>query len=352
LTLDFGDVDFGGSEQAAIIADWQARRAVGRRTLADEGEFICHLHRDHERPSLYLRQDKGGQIVAAHWPGAELAGSHEIVHVVSDEHRRQVDYLQRAGESEGFEVKTEVHLPTMVTPDAVIYGSQVQMGVEVQRSAITATLAKARTTKARHAGVLPVWFADSQSDPRWLGHVPGVRMNPKTSWATLPHERSVTVVSGVREIVPRHCQDMHNSQCPRRRYGCNQWHADHEPRGVWVDDLAALFPAGQLVPMLYRTLGGREQVFIVTSGDKARYEGMVGRPADLPLRQPARLRRDQDGRIDCTADAGALVVATVASRYCERHNKWMIENVPGSLYCPSCFREDKAARLGRPPNRF
>jgi hypothetical protein len=45
LALDFGEVDFGGREQAAIIADWQARCAAGRRILADEGEFICQLHR-------------------------------------------------------------------------------------------------------------------------------------------------------------------------------------------------------------------------------------------------------------------------------------------------------------------
>ena len=81
-------------------------------------------------------------------PGqCRLADSHEIVHGVSDEHRRQVDYVEGAGQSAGFEVKREVALATRVRSDAVIFGSQVQMGVEVQRSGLTATAAKARATR-------------------------------------------------------------------------------------------------------------------------------------------------------------------------------------------------------------
>jgi hypothetical protein len=185
LVLNFEAVDFGGPNQDAIVADWLARRAAGRTPLTAEGEFVCHRHQHHQRPSLYLRADHG-QIIAAHWPGSELAGSHEITHGPSDEHRRQVDYLQRAGQAEGFQVETEVHLATRVVPDAVVYGPQVTMGVEVQRSKITAAHAKARTTRARRGGVLPVWFADSQAAPRWFEQVPGVRMNPSTSWASLP----------------------------------------------------------------------------------------------------------------------------------------------------------------------
>lgn len=197
LILDFAEDDFGGAEQAAIIQAWRDR---GHKPEF-MGEFICCLHKDHEVPWLYLRQ-RGGLVIAAHYPHSGLAGSHEIVHGVSDEHKRQVDYMQRAGESVGFQVKREVTLVTRVRSDAVIYGSQVQMGVEVQRSGLTARAAKARTTQARYAGVEPVWFSDSHSDPKWLGHVLGVRMNPEVAWDTLPGQRSVTVVSGVRVLVP------------------------------------------------------------------------------------------------------------------------------------------------------
>jgi hypothetical protein len=262
-----------------------------------KGEFICRLHRNHEQPGLYLRQD-GGLVIAAHYPHAGLRGSHEIVHGISDEHRRQVDYVQRAGECAGFEVKREVALATRVRSDAVIYGSHVQMGVEVQRSGLTVTAAKARTTKARHAGIEPVWFSDSRSNPRWFGHVPGVVMNPDVPWDRLPGQRSVTVVSGVRVLVPKLCQDIRNGQCPRRRYGCSAWHPDHEPRlDTFVDDLAELVPAGELVPILYLPLSGQEQVLIFSKPDKARYESIIGASADLPLRRPTR-ERLQQGRPD------------------------------------------------------
>jgi hypothetical protein len=269
VLLDFAEEDFGGVEQDAVIADWLARRAAGTTPLTVEGEFICRQHRNHERPSLYMRKDRE-QIIAAHWPGSGLEGTHEIAHGVSDEHRRQVDYLQRAGEAEGFEVRTEVHLPTRVIPDAVVYGPRVNMGVEVQRSKVTATHAKARTTKARHAGVLPVWFSDAGSSPRWFEQVPGVRMNPSASWATLPEPRTVTVVGGVREIVPRRCRDWPGSPCPQHSRGCTRWHPDHAALPVWADELPAYVPAGKLVPMVFRTFTGREQVFIVRPDDKER----------------------------------------------------------------------------------
>jgi hypothetical protein len=342
LTLDFAEGDFGGTAEAAIIAEWEARRDAGHRTLAVLGEFICQHHRNHEQPSLFLSKRPNGQIIASHWHGSGLDGSHTIVHGVSDEHRRQVDYMQRAGEAEGFEVETEVHLPTLVIPDAVIYGPEAFMGVEVQRSKVTATLAKARTTKARHAGVLPVWFSDSRSHPAWFGQVPGVRMNPDTSWDTLPRSRSVMVVSGVREIIPRRCQSIHNGGCPQRRYGCNRWHADNGPMGVYVDDLAASVPAGKLVPVLYQPYGdqGQSWVFIVTSDDKGRFEDIAGRSGDLPLRERPRPRGDQAGRIDCTSASAGRPGRRAAP--CPAHSQW--PDSPWRCAVTGCPGSEQAAR--------
>lgn len=315
LTLDFGEADFGGDDQDAVVHDWRER---GHHAVP--GEFICYRHRDRERPWLYLRQ-RGELLFASHWPGSALDGSHMITHGITDEHQRIVEYVSRAGETAGFEARTEVRLPTNVIPDAVIYGSQVQMGVEVQRSKLTASAAKARTTKARHAGVQPIWFSDNRSDPPWLWAVPGVRMNPDMSWGELPPPRSASVVSGVRLIIPRRCRNISNSRCPRRRYGCNEWHPDHAPRqGTLVDDLALMVPAGELVPMLYSALSGREYVLIVSQIDKLRYEAMVGRSADVPLRQRER-RPQQAPRIDCVADAGALVEPR-STVVCPAHTYW------------------------------
>ena len=111
LTLDFSKVDFGGPEQEAVIADWLARREANLRPLARKGDFVCVQHRDHENPSLELRKVHG-QIIAAHWKGSMLDGSHEIVHGVSPEHQRQVEYVRKAGEAAGFRVEVERFLPT------------------------------------------------------------------------------------------------------------------------------------------------------------------------------------------------------------------------------------------------
>ncbi len=81
LTLDFSRADFGGPEQIAVIDEWRARRAAGRSgRLSDPGEFVCHLHRDHENRFMYLRMDEDTERVAAvHWPGSGLE-AHTIVH--------------------------------------------------------------------------------------------------------------------------------------------------------------------------------------------------------------------------------------------------------------------------------
>jgi hypothetical protein len=181
LLLDFEAEDFGGPDQEAIIADWLDRRTAGRSgRLVDPGELICYQHRNYQYPDLYLRKDHG-QIIAAHWPNSGLG--HEIVHAgITPEHERQREYLQRAGEDAGHRSAAGPRLMSgnrVVIPDAVIYGPEVDMGVEVQRSHLTAARAKARTTNARRAGVLPVWFADSGARPRWFEQVPQRRPQPR-----------------------------------------------------------------------------------------------------------------------------------------------------------------------------
>jgi hypothetical protein len=307
LELDFGEDDFGGARQAAVVAAWS------RRHRADPGEFICWVHRDHEKPWLYLQQ-RGAVVVAAHWPGSKLHGSHEITHGVSDEHKRQVEYIARAGGVAGFTVKTEVRLPTRVRSDAVIYGPTTT-GVEVQRSQLTPKAAKSRTTKARRAGVLPIWFSDAARNPGWMFQVPSVRMNEQP-WNAVPRTRSVTVVSGVRVIRAGRCRDIPDSPCPNRRRGCNRWHPISEPRlGVTVDDLAALVPNGELVPISYKTLGGDTYTLIVSRADKATYEEVTGDSGDLPLRPKERLVRT-GSRTECSADAGAARRPIALARTC------------------------------------
>jgi hypothetical protein len=315
LILNFARADFGGPQQAAVVEDWRARRAAGRnRRLANPGEFICHYHRDHQNPSMYLHMDEDtGVIAASHWPGSGLE-AHTIVHdVVTPEHRRQVEYMQNAGEAAGLRVEVEKYLSTKVKPDAIVYGPQADMGVEVQRSRLSVPAARSRTTKALVAGVTSVWFTDSHFNPKWIGHVPGVRLNPDIPWNTVPHRRSVSV-AGVRHIVERNCRTWPGSPCPRHSRGCSAWHPDHVPqRGVFADDLVELVPIGQMVPMEFKTFSGRKLALIVFAESKARYEAMVGHSADLTLvpgsPRPAGAR--QQTQIDCTSgNAGPLIART------------------------------------------
>jgi hypothetical protein len=311
LTIDFSKADFGGLGQAAVVDDWRARRAAGRSgRLAGPGEFVCHLHRDHENPWMYLRMDEDtGRVAAVHWPGSDLE-AHRIVHAPSPQHGYQAEYLGNAAEAVGHQVAMEEYLPTGVKPDLLISGPRATMSAEVQRSRIGIPTAKRRTTQALLAGATPTWFTDTRANPKWLGHVPGVRFNPEIPWDTVPHPRTVSV-AGVRHIVERNCRKWPGSPCPRHSRGCNAWHPDHAPqRGVFADDLAELVPAGELVPMEFKTFGGRKLTLIVFAESKARYEAMVGHSADLTLNPTSRRRMPsgQVGLIECNSEsAGALI---------------------------------------------
>lgn len=330
IELDFAREDFGGPQQAAVIAEWAERavRAPGRKS--EQGEFICHVHRFHEKPWLYLQQ-RGRVIIAAHWPGSRLDGSHQIRHGVSDEHQRQVEYIARAGEGAGFTVETEVRLPTRARSDAVIYGPTTT-GIEVQRSPLTVREAKARTTRARRAGVTPIWFSDAPRNPAWLFTVPSVRMNEQ-SWDSVPRVRSVTVASGIRTVKARLCRDIPGKPCKqwRSHRRVEIWHPIHEPQlGVTVDDLAELIPNGELVPISYRTLSGRDYTLIVGRKDKQLYESLTGRSGDLPLK-PQSSRTRNDIRSACDAEAGGLIAATCCGR-----SLWPADEpvVPACQLCP------------------
>jgi hypothetical protein len=241
LTLDFSKADFGGPEQTAVIDEWRARRAAGRSgRLSDPGEFVCHLHRDHENRFMYLRMGEDtGRVEAVHWPGSGLE-AHTIVHALSPQHGYQAEYLGNAAQAAGHQVVMEEYLPTGVKPDLLISGPRAVMSAEVQRSRIGVPTAKRRTTQALLAGATPTWFTDTRANPKWLGHVPGVRFNPEIPWDTVPRPRTVSV-AGVRHIVERNCRNWPGSPCPRHSRGCNAWHPDHTPqRGVFADDLAEL----------------------------------------------------------------------------------------------------------------
>jgi hypothetical protein len=63
---------------------------------------------------------------------------------------------------------------------------------------------------------------------------------------------------------------MARESVPRHSRGCSAWHPDRmSQRGVFADDLAELVPVGELVPMEFKTFGGRRLVLIAFAEGKA-----------------------------------------------------------------------------------
>lgn len=119
------------------------------------------------------------------------------------------------------------------------------------------------------------------------------------------------MVSGTGKISAKRCGP--GDQCPNRRSGyCGGFHPVRSPlHKLYVDDIAAQVPAGELVPMRYR-LQGKEKgdaIYLVTPKDKALYEELTGRPSELVFHPAAERtpRRPDNRRIDCAGDAGSVV---------------------------------------------
>jgi hypothetical protein len=356
--LDFAEPDAFCQE---VVADIVRRERRGEyrnhRTLPEE--LICYSHRNEKTPYVYLQERPGGLIVAAHWQGSGLAGSHEIAyHGMTPEHKRQAECWANGGTRAGNQADLEVWSPNrLVRNDVVIFGPAVEMAVEVQRSGLAIPAAKSRNTKTRREGREPLWAVDRDSHPI-KEHVPTIGLSGG-SWSRVPPPEAVAV-TGLQTVKAVRCQDLRNGTCPNRRYGCNEWHPDFEPmRGMSIAAVAEMFPAGQLVPMQHLRVDGRPSIRVVLLGGKQLYEDLTGRSADVPL-NGSTVQRIGGGRIECkwvapwlpwlTGPSVQLALpvepeqAPVLSPRCAQHGVFLKQLVPGTLYCPICHRSEMNAR--------
>lgn len=295
IVLDLSDPDYGHPHGREIVDS-----LYGHLSRSNP-ELVCAKHGS----PLYLQgrasQKHGRRLFGIHFNGEE---SHRWHSGMSDEHKRQTDYIVRAAESAGFTFKTEVSLGTRVRPDAVIYG-QRDIAIEVQRSHLTKAAAVGRTTKAVNGGMATsVWFSDRDpaKPPSWFWAVPSVGMN-KLPWDVLPPMGAATATTGLRKVYALKCRFPNFSRCPRGGRPCGKHHAEIEPwRGMSVDDVAAQMPAGLVVPIMF--LG--KQIILVSPESKALYEELTGRHSELKLHpavgQP-RASGDEDGRVECVSEA-------------------------------------------------
>lgn len=307
LTLDFSMPDFGGPEQAAIIQAWRDNGHHAKR-----GEFVCVRHElmGADMPELYLADhgDRAG-LFAAHYPDSGLAGTHRIYWSggMSDEHKRQVEYMIRPATALGWETATEAtSADRSIRSDFIIQGPAVLMAGEVQRSDLAIPAARARTTKTRNAGREPLWLFDRPSHPLH-GQVPSVGLEAR-SWDPLPPAGTVAA-AGMQDIRAVRCQDLRGVPCPRtgtwRR--CGGWHPGYFPlQGILADEVAERFPAGELVTLARKTTDGRLLYVVTTAAAKRLHVELVGEVAVESARERAEAHWQGPTRIECKAELAVV----------------------------------------------
>jgi hypothetical protein len=222
---------------------------------------------------MFIRKDGDDIYRAVHFPGG-AHGPHPVA-LETIEHRRQKEYWARAATDHGLTATLEVPVKGAGVLDVAITGGAVDTDIEIQRTAITAAKVKARTTRYAKAGYLPVWFNDAGARPPWLNDVPALGCNPMPWDIALPARRQVTA-TGLGVLRAVRCDiSQFGGRCPDTgRHPCGRHHpAITAGRiGLTVDDVAAMLPAGQLVPLRYWT----GTAFLVSPEDFATYQDMTG----------------------------------------------------------------------------
>jgi hypothetical protein len=282
-------VETGRHLNAADPDDQATLRSFHRKCSFKNPVLVCYSKRN----ALYV-QERDGNLHMVHEHG-DCCPRRDIGSAgMSDQHKRETDYLCRAGEarwpvdSEARGTRSAARLSTGVIPDLVIRGN-VHIGMEVQRSSLAARSAVERTRKALLAGVSDIWVTDTDRDrrPKWTMRVPTVGMNHQRWDQWVPPAGTVRATTGCFKIVPARCMPGFFDRCPlgkRRHCGSSHWHAAWENRVLVVDDIAILAPAGEIAPL--RWYGRPDRVMIVQRDDLALYEELLGRAAD-PVFRPA-----------------------------------------------------------------
>lgn len=278
IELDLSEPGLGDPDGQTIL-ERHYRQSARTHPEFDRSKpaFVCVRHQGGTSPGLFVRK-VSGQWWASHYekgtcrrfanPGA-----------MSEEHRRQVDYWVRAAEDAGWHVETEASLKTAARPDALIRGRALT-GIEVQLSGMTRRGAVERTRRAALAGVSDIWFTSTKTEPRWSYRVPTVAENTLT-WAKLPPRRAATA-RGLRRIEPARCTIDVFDRCPATGgRQCNRYHPIARAfSGLTVDDVAAQYPAGDLVALRFSQIVRRDlrtyrqdDVFIVPTASQAQTDG-------------------------------------------------------------------------------
>lgn len=292
VVLDLSKPDLGHPDGVGILLHhYRQSSKAGMHYGRTNPAFICLKHDEGTNPGLYLKKTRDGGWFAVHYAGDDGCGPYRLPSPMSDEHMRQAEYWARAAQDAGYDVETEWRLRTGTRPDVFIRGPN-PTGVEVQRSRIKPATAVDRARKAEAAGVKDVWFTDNSIRPEWFDRVPSVGQNIIPGYDPWRHgtppRRSITATN-LRRIIPVRCTVSSGHQCPTGRNFCGRYHPRSRPwTGFTVDDVAAQFPAGEMIAirLLRPTRKKPGDIAIVPRADQPLYEEMTGVPA-TPLFLPA-----------------------------------------------------------------
>lgn len=188
---------------------------------------------------MYVYRHQSGRYFARHYPdGSGESHSHGYFVTMSDEHRRQAEYSRRAAEVNGFTAQLEVSTGGNTRVDVGVYSELGNVGLEIQRSALTIPQAKSRAAKSFGAGWATAWVSDRELDPAWMDRVPTARLTTRGGWneRVLPANTAQVVISTFRR-----------ERDPSKKSG---WRYEREPKTVLLDELAYLMPAGEIVPVV------------------------------------------------------------------------------------------------------
>lgn len=319
ITIDLFAKDYGHERGREIVA---ALHGSGMSRTSP----VLFCEATGRAQPVYLREVRG-RMYASHFDGSACSGHSPSP--MSDEHKRQVEYVVRAADTAGLSVDTEVSLGTGVRPDVVVRGECV-VAIEVQRSALSKHAAVTRTARAIEAGLATsTWISDRDYPndlPRWFREVPSVGMN-KLPWDALPPGRAVTA-QGLREVYEVRCAWPEIQKCPTTKgRPCGRWHVDHRPwTGMTLDDVAEMTPERGIVPVDWF---GR-YTLLVSQRSRALFEGITGRSAEWrPAVRPPANR--QSRRIECVRPAEVAQRPACCGR---RHPG--VAGAPLKLSCQLC----------------
>ena len=186
----------------------------------------------------------GGRYFVRHFPGG-AHGDHTVaLGAMSDEHRNQTEYCQRAADRAGLQTMLEHSTGAGTRLDLAIVGDTGRAGMEIQRSYLSRAAAKSRSRKSYNAGWPNAWISDTMQDPDWADHVPTARLTvrgltPELDWSSIPRPHAAKVAI---------------STFKRVREGAH-WSFLREPSAIHLDELPVLMAAGEIMPVGYGSKG-------------------------------------------------------------------------------------------------